>query len=398
MSQDAGLQSAEAQQDNLFRLLVESVVDYAIFLLDPDGCIRTWNVGAERIKGYRIEEVVGKHFSIFYTPEDLQRGVPARALQVAAEEGHWETEGWRVRKDGSRFWANVVITALHGPDRKLVGFAKVTRDLTERKQAEEQRIELLARERAARAEMEITQAKLEAQEEFLAVAAHELKTPMTSAKAAAQLLLRRHARNGLTDPDYLKRSLERIDQQIDRLQRLVTQLLETVRLQSGQFRLARTRTNVTALVADAVEQARARTEQHEIVMAPAAPISAAVDAARLEQVVLNLLDNAVKYSPLGGRIEVAVAQANDAVRIVVQDNGIGIPPEHRARLFERFYQAHGASYQSGLGLGLYISRAIVEGHGGTIAAEFPPEGGTRMVVLLPSAADEPAPDGSLEPG
>ena len=137
-------------QTDLFRLLVESVRDYAIFLLDPHGHIRSWNAGAQRIKGYSASDIIGKHFSIFYPPTDVRRGKPDYELRVAIEEGRYEEEGWRVRKDGTRFWASVVITALRAPDETLVGFAKVTRDLTERKQAEEERARLLELEREAR--------------------------------------------------------------------------------------------------------------------------------------------------------------------------------------------------------------------------------------------------------
>lgn len=141
-----------AQRDDLYRLLVQHVKDYAIFLLDPRGYILTWNEGAQRIKGYLPHEIIGQHFSRFYPPEAIQRGTPAHGLRVAARDGRWDEENWRVRKDGSRFWGDVVITALYADDGTLAGFAKVTRDLTERKRAEEERIRLVERERQARAE------------------------------------------------------------------------------------------------------------------------------------------------------------------------------------------------------------------------------------------------------
>src|SRR5215207_836461 len=148
------MQPGPGGQTDLFRLLVESVRDYAIFLLDPQGHIRSWNPGAERIKGYSASEIIGKHLSIFYPATDIRRGKPDYELRVAIEEGRYEEEGWRVRSDGTRFWASVVITALRGPDDAVVGFAKVTRDLTERKQAEEERARLLELERDARGRAE----------------------------------------------------------------------------------------------------------------------------------------------------------------------------------------------------------------------------------------------------
>src|SRR5437868_156001 len=162
--------SGRAGEDDDFRLLVESVKDYAIFKLDTGGRIATWNLGAERIKGYKADEIIGKHFSIFYPPEDVAAGKTERELEIASREGRFEEEGWRIRKDGSRMWANVTITALRNQEGELIGFAKVTRDLTERREAEENR-RTLAAEKAALAE----KAKIhEFQERFLAILGHDL--------------------------------------------------------------------------------------------------------------------------------------------------------------------------------------------------------------------------------
>jgi PAS domain S-box-containing protein len=377
-------QGTSTQRDDLYRLLVQHVKDYAIFLLDPQGYIRTWNEGAQRIKGYLPHEIIGQHFSRFYPPEAMQRGTPAHGLSVAARDGRWEEENWRVRKDGSRFWADVVITALYADDGTLTGFAKVTRDLTERKRAEEERLRLVERERQARAEAAAAEALVRAQDVFLAVAAHELKTPMTGAKIATQLLLRRFAQCGAANPDQLQWALQTIDQQIGRLGRLVSQLLETARLQADRLSLEPAPTDVTALLRAAVDQAQARTKQHEVALSAPDELWAEVDAARLEQVVANLLDNALKFSPQGGRIEVTLHRPTaEHLELAVRDQGIGVPEEHRPHLFERFYQAHASTHRSGLGLGLYISREIVARHGGEIAADFPLEGGTRIVVTLP---------------
>jgi PAS domain S-box-containing protein len=363
---------------------VQHVKDYAIFLLDPHGHVVTWNEGAQRIKGYQAHEIIGQHFSRFYPPEAVQRGRPAFGLGVATREGRWEEEGWRVRKDGTRFWADVVITALHDDDGTLVGFAKITRDLTERKRAEEDRLRLLERERQARAEAAAAETLVRTQDEFLAVAAHELKTPMTGAKIAVQMLLRRFSQSGTADAEHMQRALRTIDQQINRLSRLVGELLETARLQSDRLDLERSPTDVAALVRTAVEQAPARMSRHELSLSVPAELCAEVDATRLEQVVANLLDNALKFSPQGGRIEVALQRTTaEHLQMTVRDHGIGVPEEHRAHLFERFYQAHASTHRSGLGLGLYISQKIVARHGGTIRAEFPADGGTCMVVTVP---------------
>jgi PAS domain S-box-containing protein len=381
-----------AERDALFRLLVESVRDYAIFALDPRGIVTTWNAGAERLKGYPAAEIVGRGFERFYTAEDRARGRPGHLLRAAAAEGSVEDEGWRVRKDGSRFWASVVITALRDATGALVGFGKVTRDLTERKRADEERVQLLVLEQAARVRAEAAEATLEARNQFLSVAAHELKTPLTSLRAAAQLLLRRLDLGAGPDPQSLRRGLRVVDEQLERLARLVDQLLDVVGLEAGRLVPARARTDLAALVARAVELAQARAGGHALRVTAPGPVWADVDPGRLEQVLANLLDNAIKYSPGGGPIDVELTEPGPGtVRLAVRDRGLGIPPEHRARLFERFYQAHAGNHRSGLGLGLHLSREIVEQHGGEIRAEFPPDGGTRFVVTLPAAPAEAGP-------
>ena len=175
------------EETRRFRLLVESVKDYAIFILDPGGHVRTWNVGAERIKGYRADEIIGKHFSIFYPPEDIAAHKTERELEIAIREGRFEEEGWRIRKDGSRMWANVTITALRNPEGVLIGFAKVTRDLTDRRQAEEAR-RALAEEKAALAEKARIQ---EFQERFLAILGHDLRNPLASIDMGTGILRQR---------------------------------------------------------------------------------------------------------------------------------------------------------------------------------------------------------------
>jgi PAS domain S-box-containing protein len=525
----------EIAPDALYRLLVENIRDYAVFLLDETGRVVTWNAGAQRIKGYRAAEIVGKHFSAFYPEEERARGKPARALAIAREQGRYEEEGWRIRKDGSRFWASVVITPLVDAAGKLEGYAKVTRDLSEWKRLEDQRLSLesvteealshlgledllhallarivdalsvdtvvvllldeaenvlvarasrgleeevergiriplgrgfagriaterrpivledvdhsdvlnpilhekgirsllgvplivqgrvigvlhvgsltprvfpeadvqflqivadrvaLAIEHArlyeeaqrARRDADSAEAALRARDEFLSVAAHELKTPMTSAKVAAQLLQRTFRTTTLSPVQ--QRSLETIDRQITKLGRLVVQLLDTVRLQSGSFALQLEDVDLSTLVRDVAEEARAISDRHEIVVEAPETLHATADSLRLEQVLLNLLDNAVKFMPDGGRIDVRLVRTASTAVLSVRDRGLGVSPEHRTRLFDRFYQAH--PDRSGMGLGLYIARQIVERHGGTIYAENPGDGiGTRFVISLPIQA------------
>jgi signal transduction histidine kinase len=254
-----------------------------------------------------------------------------------------------------------------------------------------QNAELFAQLHAARAAAE---AAVREREEFLSVAAHELKTPITSLRGAAQLALRRLARGAAVDPQQMGRTLELVDRQANRLTHLVNHLLDVARIEAGKLILAPEPTDLGQLVADIVPLVPADAAYHPIeVRSPGTPIVAVVDSLRLEQVLLNLLTNAVKYSPEGGEIAVELTRPDPGtVRLAVRDHGLGVPPERREHLFERFYQAHGEGHLSGLGLGLYVSRQIVDLHGGTIAAEFPADGGTRIVVTLPAGIDPAVPD------
>jgi signal transduction histidine kinase len=242
--------------------------------------------------------------------------------------------------------------------------------------------EALARESAARQQAE---AAVRARDEFLSIAAHELKTPMVSLRLAVQFLQQQLEQGARVDPAHLHRVLRTADLQIGKLSHLVVQLLEVSRLQLGAVALERATVNLVELVGEAVELAQARATRHDLRLSAPAEAWANVDAARLEQVITNLLDNAIKYSPDGGPIDVAlVPAAPGLIRLTVRDRGMGIPPDRRPHLFELFYQAHAESHRSGMGIGLYVSRQIVELHGGRIALTFPADGGTAAIVDLPT--------------
>lgn len=371
---DAVLESlrtgTEGQNDALFRRLIESVHEYAIFLLDPEGRVMTWNPGAERIKGYKAREIIGQHFGRFY-PAGTSREKLDGELRYAVEHGQFEEENWRIRKDGSTFWANVVITPLY-EDKKLIGYIKVTRDLTERLHHEQERRELAAREASARAEVA-------ARDSFLSIAAHELKTPLTSAKAAVQLLKRSFRLR--TDLDATQaRSLQLVDEQIEKLARLVGRLLETVQIQGERFALFKERTDVAEVVRSAVSRLEGPAEQVITLTAPMSLI-AEVDPLRIEQVLTNLVGNAMKFSPKDKPISVVLEEHPSELRLIVSDGGPGVPEGTRDHLFERFFQAN--PDRSGMGLGLFITKEIVDRHGGTISVDFPPTGGSRFTVTLP---------------
>ena len=365
-----------------FRVLVQGVRDYAIFMLDPEGRVASWNAGAERLKGYAPAEIIGRHFSAFYPAADVAAGKPLRVLEVASREGTYEEEGWRVRKDGSSFWANVVITALRGRDGALLGFTKVTRDLTERRAAQERAIADARRVAAA-------EAANHTKSEFLTAMSHELRTPINAAMGYAELI-----EMGLGGPvsDQQREYLDRIRGSHVHLLGIVTDLLNYSRLEAGQVRYALTAVPVHAVVDTVLPmiapQAVAKGLAVEHGPCPAGLVGVA-DRARTEQIVRNLLSNAVRFTPAGGRVAVSCGSQDTAagarVVIAVADTGPGIPPEQQAAIFEPFVQL-GRSLTSGhegTGLGLAISRELARAMGGDVTVESTPgQGATFTLALL----------------
>ena len=383
-------EEALRQSEERLRLLVESVKDYAIFMLDPDGTIATWNTGAQNIKGYRADEVIGRHFSLFYPDEDVAAGRPERELRIAAAEGRYEEEGWRVRKDGQRVWANVVLTAVHDASGRLRGFAKVTRDLTEKRRAEERvraAAEETLRERARVIEAE---AAVRSRDEFLSIAAHELRTPLTALRLKLQGIedeLVRSAKQGVPSAKAAQRMSGAL-RQIGRLADLVERLLDVARIVKGTLVLNVDDVDLGSLAERVVEDFREAASQQgsRIVFAASGGARGRWDAPRLEQVVVNLVGNAIKYGE-GRPIEVRVeATEEDGVRLVVADQGIGIAEEDVDRIFGRFQRAAPVRNYGGLGLGLYVSANIVRAHGGTIRVSSRPAAGSTFIVDLPRVA------------
>ena len=356
-----------------FRLLVESVKDYAIIMLDPTGHVQTWNVGAKRIKGYDPGEIIGQHFSRFYEANEGRDASCRTRLQMAARDGRFEDEGWRVRKDGSRFWANVVITALRGSNGELVGFVKVTRDLTERRALEDERV------KRARAEE-----GLHLRDEFLALASHELKTPLTVMQMQLDGL-----RERLGDADEkVSRKLLRAARSTERLSRLVESLLDVSNLTTGKLRLERENASLGAIVTRVVEDLGPSATRAgcplQLDLDPG--VVGAWDQLRLEQVVHNLLSNAIKYGA-GKPIAIAVRLAGGDAVLEIRDHGPGIPDADPGRLFRRFERGVSLRNYGGLGLGLFLVQEIVEAHGGQVSAQNAEGGGARFAIRLPAAAD-----------
>ncbi len=499
-------------QETRFRLLVESVKDYAIFMLDPKGNVASWNAGAERIKGYTADEIVGRHFSTFYPADEAASGKCERELVIATEEGRFEEEGWRIRKDGSRFWANVVITPLRDAEGTFVGFAKVTRDLTQRRAAEENE-RALAREQLARAVSEKERQRLltllqqvpaivnflrgpdlvfefahpktrqaaggrdvlgkpllvaipeqrdlpsyahlrhvyetgepfpqhegvawfeidgrkverywdsiylpvrdsagaiegvmtfdldvtgsvrarheleranRAKDEFLATMSHELRTPLNAMLGWTTILSKKPR-----DEAKLERGLEVIERNVRTQERIVSDLLDVSRIISGKLQLTLRRTEVSGVVHAAAEVVRPAAEAKgvRLVVDLDPDIGAnVVDPERLQQVIWNLLSNAVRYTPRGGRVTVTGERSGSVLFLRVQDTGSGIPLAHLPYIFDRFRQVDSSTTRShgGLGLGLAIVRHLVEAHGGTVEAHSEGEGrGATFVVAMPIRA------------
>jgi PAS domain S-box-containing protein len=360
-----------------FRLMVESVKDYAIFMLDADGYVRTWNVGAERIKGYRAEEIVGKHFSIFYPPEVVASGKCEMELQGAAAEGRFEDEDWRVRKDGSRLWANVVITALRDHDGKLVGFAKLTRDLTERRNTEES-LRTLAAERAALAEKSRIH---EFQERFLAILGHDLRNPLAAIDTGAGLLRQR-----ATDPTTI-RVLDRIRSSTLRMSRMIGQIMDLTRTRlAGGIELLPEAGDLRDTILRIIEELRVAYPSRAIVF-DCPPLAGRWDRDRLEQVFSNLIGNAIHYGLESRPVTVRAERQGPVLVVEVHNDGPPIPEDVQPTLFDAFRRGERDSRHaktSGLGLGLYISREVVRAHGGTIEVSSSPAEGTTFRVKLPN--------------
>jgi PAS domain S-box-containing protein len=359
-----------------FQLLIESVKDYAIFILDPDGNVATWNTGAERIKGYRANEIIGSHFSRFYPEEDVRAGKCELGLEGAAREGRFEDEGWRVRKDGSQFWANVVISAIRDHAGRLVGFSKVTRDLTDRKRTEEERAARMAAEQANRTK-----------DEFLAMLGHELRNPLAPVVTALQLVKLRGDTRSVREHQVIER-------QVKHMMRLVDDLLDVSRIGHGKIELKKQPLDVRDALAKAVEIALPALEEkghHFEVKSPPRPLIVLGDEVRLIQVFTNLLNNAIKYTAAGGHVFVIVRQIDHQIVVEVRDDGIGIAPELLPRVFELFVQGHQRSDRAagGLGLGLTLVRSLVQLHGGEVEARSTGRGlGSSFTVRLP-AVDQP---------
>jgi two-component system CheB/CheR fusion protein len=375
-----------ARSEERFRLLVEAVKGYAIFMLDPHGTVVSWNEGARRMKGYEKSEIVGANFSRFYLPEDVQNGHPQYELEIARNVGRYDEEGWRTRKDGSRFWANVVISRIDDSNHNIVGFAKVTRDLTDKKRVEEELrllnegLEAKVRERTADLRTAIG-----ARDEFLSIASHELKTPLTALKL--QLQVNDRLMRGVDLPESVRQKMqaasELMNRQVNAMTTLVEDLLDITRIQSGTFAISVETFNLSELVREVVDRFEEQSKKAECALELSfdQSVDGSWDKRSIEQVITNLLSNAVKHAPKS-EIRICIGQSGKLARIVVEDSGPGIPEEKQSKIFERFERATSKNV-SGMGLGLYIVKKIVEAHRGVVKLESKLGRGSKFIVELP---------------
>jgi PAS domain S-box-containing protein len=375
------------QSQERYRLLIDSVKDYALIMLDTKGRITSWNAGAQRIKGYSAEEILGSHFSKFYPEIDIAAGKPEMELKVAIAEGRFEEEGIRVKKDGSFFWASVVITAVRDESGALRGFSKVTRDISERKNAERKMRELneSLEKKVSERTIELTSA-VRARDEFLSMASHELNTPLTALKLKSQMrqkILEKQGTNYFNEK-MLGQMFKDDEVHVNRLTRLVDDMMDITRLGSSKLSVRKETINLCDHVEGIAKRYKPQLQEArcEFTLNSACEINGSWDPYRVEQIVTNLLTNAMKYGQGKPVIVNVSSNAQEAV-ISVQDFGKGIASEDQERVFQQFERAGEISEISGLGLGLYIVKKIVELHNGNITLVSELGKGSTFTVKLP---------------
>ena len=368
-------ESALRKSEERNRLILEGIREYAIFMLDTDGYIATWNSGAERVLGYTQKEALGKTLALMVAPENHEAQQPAQQLALAQDQGFLNEEGWYLRKDGARFWGSGLLSALHNSNGHLTGYVKVLRDNTERKVAEE------ALKQAKRSAESANQAK----DQFLATVSHELRTPLSAIVLWASLI----EDQKIQDPGQLAEAIKAIKRSAEEQRELIEDLVDTSRIVAGKLRLEIKEVDLPAIVHSGIESAHAMAAEKNITLEEKFEgniHSVRADGGRIKQVVSNLVNNSVKFTPAGGRVVVALRRQGDEVQIAIADTGIGMSKEFLPHIFDRFSQMEEASTrtQSGLGLGLAIAKQIVEMHGGCISVESPGIGrGATFTVRLP---------------
>lgn len=360
-------EKALRESEQRFRLLVSSVTDYAIYMLDLDGLVSSWNAGAERFKGYQATEIIGQHFSRFYKPEDQQDGKPVRALATALSVGRYEDNGWRLRKDGSQFWAHVVVDLIRNEQGEPIGFAKITRDVSERREADLRLRELASSNQDL--------------EQFVHIASHDLREPLRKVLAFSDLLLQEEG--GRLSADAFT-YIGSITAATRRMQALLASLLDLTRVtsQGRAFNPCVLDEVLQDVCSDLQVVIRERGARIEVGPLPAIE----ADAAQMRQLFQNLIENAIKYAREGVAPQVQITALGAAepehVQIAVVDNGIGFEAQYAERIFGVFQRLHTRDRYGGAGIGLAICRKICTRHGGDIRAASEPGQGARFTLRL----------------
>lgn len=379
-------EQALLESEERFRMIVEGVKDYAIYMLDPQGCITTWNSGAEAVEGYTAEEILGKHVSTFFPPEDVQKGVPDRFLKEAETAGRAVNEGWRVRKDGSRFWSHGTITALRDEDGNLKGFTKIAHDQTQSKRAEEEirrfNIELEERVRRRTAQLEAANQELEA---FSYSVSHDLRAPLRHIVGYVDIL---KVEAGEKLDDDARTHLQTIADAARQMGNLIDALLEFSRM--GRTEMRSQKVSLAQLVEDAQRALRPEMQDRQIEwkIEPLPEIEG--DPVMLQQVIVNLVSNALKYTRQRkkAQIEIGSKQSDNKTIFFIRDNGVGFDMDYSDKLFGVFQRLHPAREFEGTGIGLANVRRIIHRHGGRVWAESQVDRGAAFYFSIPTGAKE----------
>ena len=382
----AAINEEVKQKEKQHQRMINEIEDYAILLMNKEGIIQNWNKGAEKIKGYKADEIIGKSFKIFYRKEDQEKKLPESLIEQATLTGKASHEGWRVRKDGTTFWGSIVITALHDEDNKVIGFSKITRNLTERKFAEDKLKDYAARIEQHNAELQRINQELDS---FTYTASHDLQEPLRKIKTFCDLILNKEKEQFSTET---KAYFDRISLATTRMQSLIESLLHYSRATTSEINLEPVDLND---IVDEVKKDLSEiiAEKNVTIMSENLPVLKVMPF-QFHQLFFNLIGNAIKYqrkdvSPVINIKAIPVTHTDDEgehrfYKIIISDNGIGFEQEYAKNIFKLFQRLHGRNEYSGTGVGLAICKKIVENHYGTITATGEPGKGAVFTILIPA--------------
>ena len=354
----AGFHSSFRIDEDFFRNVIESIEDYAIFTTDIEGVISSWSKGASRLFGYSEKEMIGKDAKILFDSADIRHGIPKRQMASALKKGRAKDERWHLGRNGKKIWTSGLLFALKDDTDKVRGFAKILRDMTGSKEFDQHK------------------------DDFIGIAAHELKTPVTSVKAYAQVLEHRFTKEGDEKSAEL---LRKMDTQLDRLTSLIGDLLDITRIEANRFQLNYDNFDFDTFIEEFVTDFQRTSVRHKLVIKGNAKRNITIDQDRLKQVIGNIITNAIKYSPHADEIILHVSSDENSVKLCVQDKGIGLSPDVKHKVFQRFYRVSGPNQKSypGLGVGLYVSSEIIKRLGGKIWVESAPGEGSTFCIVVP---------------